>query len=212
MSLLQKIHSIAHNRHDVNMYIYTNTTRERVEKNRNAQLLLKKALWWSYTKGTPNNNHVPLLCICPLLKELCLVLKSYSGKIDWFIKYLLMGFIIMHRESESLIASLAKEVIFMLVFVCLFVCLSFCLFVCWLSLLTKLWTEWDEIVWKGPGWKKEQVNPIGNQAITQQIMSGFRLNVQDSSAVIQRTILIKFQRWFGSLCWLLKSEILAICW
>ena len=34
MSLFQKIHSIAHNRHDVNMYIYTNTTRERNEKNR----------------------------------------------------------------------------------------------------------------------------------------------------------------------------------
>ena len=28
MSLFQKIHSIAHNRHDVNMCIYTNTTRE----------------------------------------------------------------------------------------------------------------------------------------------------------------------------------------
>ena len=34
MSLFQKIHSIAHNRHDVNMYIYTNITRERKEKNR----------------------------------------------------------------------------------------------------------------------------------------------------------------------------------
>ena len=34
MSLFQKIHFITHNRHDVNMYIYTNTTRERKEKNR----------------------------------------------------------------------------------------------------------------------------------------------------------------------------------
>ena len=45
MSLFQKIHSIAHNRHDVNMYIYTNTTRERKEKNRTkdtSQLFLKR--------------------------------------------------------------------------------------------------------------------------------------------------------------------------
>ena len=31
MFLFQKIHSIAHNRHDVNMYIYTNTTRKSKE-------------------------------------------------------------------------------------------------------------------------------------------------------------------------------------
>ena len=34
MSLFQKIHSIEHTRHDVNMYTYTNTTRKRKEKNR----------------------------------------------------------------------------------------------------------------------------------------------------------------------------------
>ena len=32
MFLFQKIHSIAHNGHDVNMYIYTNTTRKSKEK------------------------------------------------------------------------------------------------------------------------------------------------------------------------------------
>ena len=32
MSLFQKIHSIAHNRHDVNMYIYIQTLQEKEKK------------------------------------------------------------------------------------------------------------------------------------------------------------------------------------
>ena len=37
---------------------------------------------------------------------------------------------------------------FLVALVCLFVCLSVCL---WTTLLKKLGTDWDEIVWRGPG-------------------------------------------------------------
>ena len=40
--------------------------------------------------------------------------------------------------------SLANEIMFLVALVCLFVCL-------WITLLKKLGTDWDEILWKGPG-------------------------------------------------------------
>ena len=42
--------------------------------------------------------------------------------------------------------SLAKEVMFLVALVSLSVCLSVCL----TTLLKKLWTDWDEILWRGP--------------------------------------------------------------
>jgi len=47
-------------------------------------------------------------------------------------------------------------------FVCLFVCLSVCLFVCLFvclsaGLLANLWTDFDEIFWRGRAWLKDQV-------------------------------------------------------
>ena len=40
--------------------------------------------------------------------------------------------------------SLAKEIMFLVALVCLFVCL-------WTTLLKKLRTDWDEILWRDPG-------------------------------------------------------------
>ena len=52
-------------------------------------------------------------------------------------------------REKRFITSLAEEVIF-LVCVCLFVCLSaVCL---WATLLKRLWTDCNEILWKGWGW------------------------------------------------------------
>jgi len=47
-------------------------------------------------------------------------------------------------------------------FVCMFVCLSVCLFVCLfvslsVGLLANLWTDYDEIFWRGRAWLKDQV-------------------------------------------------------
>ena len=44
--------------------------------------------------------------------------------------------------------SLAKKVMFLVALVCKFVCLFVCL---WTTLLKKLQTDWDEILWRGPG-------------------------------------------------------------
>ena len=46
--------------------------------------------------------------------------------------------------------------------VCLYVCLSVCLFVCpfvclSVGLLANLWTDFDEIFWRGMAWLKDQV-------------------------------------------------------
>ena len=54
-------------------------------------------------------------------------------------------------DQIVIITSLAKEVMFLVALVSLSVCLSVCLFVClWTTLLKKLWTDWDEILWTGP--------------------------------------------------------------
>ena len=37
---------------------------------------------------------------------------------------------------------------------CWFVCLSVCL---WTTLLKTLWTDWDEILWRDPGWYNEEL-------------------------------------------------------
>ena len=42
---------------------------------------------------------------------------------------------------------------FLVALVCLFVCL----FVCLWTLLKKLWTDWDEILWRGPGQYNEEL-------------------------------------------------------
>ena len=48
-----------------------------------------------------------------------------------------------------------KKIMFSVAFVCLFVCLYFCLSVClFATLLKMLWTDSDEISWRGPGWVK----------------------------------------------------------
>jgi len=42
--------------------------------------------------------------------------------------------------------------------VCLFICVSVCLFVCLsVGLLANLWTDFDEIFWRGRAWLKNQV-------------------------------------------------------
>ena len=51
--------------------------------------------------------------------------------------------------SFAIITSLAKEVMFLVALVCLSVCLFVCL---WTTLLKKLWTDWDDILWRGPGY------------------------------------------------------------
>ena len=43
-----------------------------------------------------------------------------------------------------IVTSLAKEVMFLVALVCLSVCL-------WTTLLKKLLTDWDEILWRGLG-------------------------------------------------------------
>ena len=51
--------------------------------------------------------------------------------------------------ANYIITSLAKEAIFLVALVSLSVCLFVCLSVDNI-LLTKLWTNWDEILWTGP--------------------------------------------------------------
>ena len=50
-------------------------------------------------------------------------------------------------NAYIIFTSLAKEVMFLVALVSLFVCLSVCL---WATLLKKLRTDWDEILWRGP--------------------------------------------------------------
>ena len=48
---------------------------------------------------------------------------------------------------DTIITSLAKEVMFLVALVSLSVCLFVCL---WTTLFKKLWTDWDAILWTGP--------------------------------------------------------------
>ena len=48
-----------------------------------------------------------------------------------------------------------KEVMFLVALVCLSVCLVVCLFVD--NITQKLWMDWDEILWRGPGWYNEEL-------------------------------------------------------
>ena len=116
-------------------------------------------------------------------------------------------------NASNFITSLVKEVMF---WKHCFVCLSFFLSV--RNIIQKSWTNWGEIYGGVSGGERNKWLdfgsdsdhhadcPIGNLAITQQIMSGFWWNYQDSSAMIQETI-DYFFRWFGSPCWPSKSRI-----
>ena len=100
-------------------------------------------------------------------------------------------------KKRKTITSLVKEVMFSVAFVCL----SFCLLAKLLNISQKVLNglRWNFMAGSGGGKRNKWLNfgddsdhhadcPIRNPTITQQIMSRFWWNFQDSSAVIQETI------------------------